>query len=233
MKKIETIVQQELFNLEDITYKDFQSKLIPTVNPKTIIGVRSPALRKYAKEFAKTSEYLDYLHCVPHKYYEENNLHVFVIEGIKDFDLCVNEMESFLPYIDNWATCDSPSPKAFKKNPDKILPYLKKWIKSDKTFTIRFGVNMLMRLFLDERFLPEYPLLVSKIKSDEYYVNMMVAWYFATALAKQYDAIIPYIENKKLAPWTHNKTIQKAIESFRITDEQKAYLRTLKVVEPK
>ena len=221
-------VQRELFALCDSSYRDFQSKLMPNIDKETIIGVRTPALRKFAKTFAKSPMAAEFIKQLPHRYYEENNLHGFIIETIKDFDTCAGAIDAFLPYVDNWATCDLMSPKVFAKNKEKLLPKIKEWLSSDKTYTVRFGIEMLMSHFLDEDFNPEYLGLVAKVRSDEYYVNMMVAWYFATALAKQWDVTIPYIEKKRLADWTHNKAIQKAIESYRITDEQKKYLRTLK-----
>ena len=176
----------------------------------------------------KSGEYKDFIAQLPHKFFEENQLHAFILSYMHDFDIVIREIGRFLPYVDNWATCDQMSPKVFKKNTDKLLEQIKIWIKSNKTYTIRFGVGMLMRYYLDDNFKSEYLDMVSKIKSDEYYVNMMIAWFFATALAKQYEATLPFIEGKKLDKWTHNKTIQKAIESYRISSEQKDYLRTLK-----
>lgn len=222
-------IENELFKLQDKKYQEFQAKLIPTRNPNTIIGVRTPELRKYAKDLLKNNEYKEFLKELPHKYFDENQLHAFIISGIKDYDECINYANQFLPYIDNWATCDQMSPKIFKKNHDILLKEIKNWIKSKETYTIRFGIGMLMQHFLDEDFDPEYLEWVSNIKSKEYYVNMMIAWYFATALAKKYEVTISYIENKKLDVWCHNKTIQKAIESYRITPEQKEYLRSLKI----
>ena len=222
-------IENELFKLQDKKYQEFQAKLIPTRNPNTIIGVRTPELRKYAKDLLKNNEYKEFLKELPHKYFDENQLHAFIISGIKDYDECINYANQFLPYIDNWATCDQMSPKIFKKNHDILLKEIKNWIKSKETYIIRFGIGMLMQHFLDEDFDPEYLEWVSNIKSKEYYVNMMIAWYFATALAKKYEVTISYIENKKLDVWCHNKTIQKAIESYRITPEQKEYLRSLKI----
>ena len=220
-------ITDELFKLQDKKYRDMQIKIIPTVNPDTIIGVRTPDLRKLAKEILK-GDYESFIDELPHKYFDENQLHAFVISGIKDYNECLSCFKKFLPYIDNWATCDQQSPKVFDKHKDELLKEIKVWIKSKETYTIRFGIGMLMRNYLDDDFKPEYLKLVSDVKSDEYYVNMMIAWYFATALAKQYDSTIPYIENQKLDTWTHNKTIQKAIESYRVTQEHKDYLRTLK-----
>ena len=219
---------EELFNLQDKKYGEFQIKLIPTVDPKSIIGVRTPELRKLAKEIIKENDYEAFLNDLPHKYFDENQLHAFIISEIKDYDKCLDEVNKFLPYVDNWATCDQMSPKVFKKNHDKLIDNITKWIKSKETYTIRFGIGILMQHFLDEDFKVEHLKLVANIKSEEYYVNMMRAWYFATALSKQYESTIKYIENNSLDVWTHNKTIQKAIESYRITDKQKEYLRSLK-----
>lgn len=214
--------------LQDTKYRDFQSKLIPDTKAE-FIGVRTPELRKLAKELIKEGKTDNFLSVLPHKYFDENQLHAFIISGIKDFDMCVKEVERFLPYVDNWATCDQMSPKVFKKEKKALLPYINKWLKSGKTYTVRFGMGMLMQHFLGEDFAVEYAEKVACVKSDEYYIKMMQAWYFATALAKNYDEVLPFIENKTLEKWTHNKTIQKAIESYRITDEQKAYLKTLKI----
>ena len=222
-------IRSGLFERQDIKYRDFQAGLIPGKNADCMIGVRTPELRKYAKELAKNPEIEDFLSALPHQYFDENQLQAFIISGMKDYDKCMEELERFLPYVDNWATCDQMSPKIFKKYRRQLFSRIEDWIKSDKTYTVRFAVGMLMEHFLDEDFDPEYLKMVSKLRSDEYYINMMIAWYFATALAKQYDATIPYIEKKKLDVWTHNKTIQKAIESYRITPEQKDYLRGLKI----
>lgn len=222
-------IEKELFGMQDKDYAVLQQKIIPTADPGSVIGVRTPELRAFAKVLYKDEGCEKFLKSVPHKYFDENQLHAFVVSLEKDFDKCVQEVEEFLPYVDNWATCDQMSPKAFKKQPERLLPYIKKWIKSDETYTVRFAIGMLMEHFLGDNFLPEYADMVAGVSSDEYYINMMRAWYYATALAKQYDAIIPYVENKRLDDWTHNKTIQKSIESYRITDEQKKYLRSLKV----
>lgn len=221
-------IQTQLISMQDLEYKAFHSRLMPTISPETIIGVRTPALRKYAKEMAKYGDVEGFMHELPHKYYEENNLHGFLIESMKDFDKCLSEVERFLPYVDNWATCDMMRPKVFKKNPHKLLPGIENWLESDKTYTVRYGIGMLMTYFLDEYFDIKYAEKVAAVDSEEYYVKMMIAWYFATALAKQWEAVIPFIENGKLEKWTHNKAIQKAIESYRITPEQKVYLRELK-----
>jgi len=226
-------IQEQLFSLQDAQYAAFTARIIPTVDRDSIIGIRTPALRAFAKELVskedKAAAPEEFLNGLPHKYFEENQLHAFVISLEKDFDKCVSHVEKFLPYIDNWATCDQLSPKSFKKEKEKLLPYIKKWIKSEKTYTVRFAIGMLMQHFLDENFCDQYASMVAKVKSDEYYVNMMRAWYFATALAKQYNIVLPYIQQKKLDAWTHNKAIQKSIESYRITEEEKNYLRTLKV----
>ncbi|MBP5575699.1 MAG: DNA alkylation repair protein [Treponema sp.] len=222
-------ITSQLFKMQDKEYSAFQARIIPSVEKEKIIGVRTPQLRSFAKTLAKEEDTESFLQSLPHKYFEENQLHAFVISQEKDFGKCASHVENFLPYIDNWATCDQLSPKAFKKEKEKLLPYIKKWIKSERVYTIRFAIGMLMQHFLDENFCDQYASMVAKIKSDEYYVNMMRAWYFATALAKQYDLILPYIEQKKLDAWTHNKAIQKSIESYRITADQKSYLRMLKV----
>lgn len=220
-------IRDRLFKIKDDGYKAFHSKLIPTVNPDKIIGVRTPDLRKFTSEIYKSGEYERFLEVLPHEYYEENNLHGFIIEKFTDFDKTIEELDRFLPYVDNWATCDMISPKTFKKKPPELLPKIKEWINSGNTYAVRFGINTLMKFYLDEKFSPEYPNIVADLKSDEYYVNMAAAWYFATALSKRYGEIVPYIENKKLSVWVHNKTIRKAVESYRITPEQKKYLRTL------
>lgn len=229
MSNIEKEVVEQLFSMQDLKYKAFHAKLIPNVKEETIIGVRTPELRKYAKEFAKTGESKEFIKMLPHKYYEENNLHAFILEQIKDYDECIAEVERFLPYVDNWATCDMMAPKVFKKHFPELLEKIKVWIKSDDTYTVRFAIEMLMKYFLDDEFDITYPKMVAGVQSDEYYINMMMAWYFATALAKQYERILPFIENKELETWTHNKAIQKAIESRRVSQEQKDYLRTLKI----
>ena len=223
------MIVDNLFKMQDKEYREFQVKLIPGKTVDVMIGVRTPDLRKYAKELVKEGKYEDFLKDLPHKYFDENQLHAFILSEIKDYDECIEYVERFLPYVDNWATCDQMSPKVFKKNKDKLLERIKVWIKSDKTYTIRFGIGMLMQHYLDEDFKKEYLKWVSEIKSEEYYVNMMIAWYFATALAKQYEETIKYIEKQKLDKWTHNKTIQKSVESYRITDNQKNYLRSLKI----
>ncbi len=222
-------IRKELFGLSDPSYRDMQIKIIPTADPERVIGVRTPALRDLAKRIIKRGDVKDFLCDLPHRFFDEDQLHAFVISEIKEFDRCIEAVEEFLPYIDNWATCDQLSPKVFGKNLKELEAYIYRWIKSDKTYTVRFGTGMLMRYFLDENFDPKYPETVAAIRSEEYYVNMMSAWYFATALAKQYDAVLPFIEDRRLDRWVHNKSIQKALESYRITPEQKDRLRSLKI----
>lgn len=222
-------IQRELFAKQDTAYRDFQAKLIPTLKADSMIGVRTPELRKMAKQYAKREDIGTFLAVLPHSYFDENQLHAFILSERKDFLQCVKELTIFLPYVDNWATCDQLSPKVFKKHRQELLPYIREWLASDKTYVVRFGIGMLMEHFLDEDFDTLYLETVSKIRSEEYYINMMIAWYFATALAKQYEAALPFIENERLAPWTHNKAIQKAVESLRITPEQKTYLKSLKI----
>lgn len=221
---------RKLYDLQDLKYRDMQIKIIPTVEPESVIGVRTPELKSIAKDILKDGNYKGFLEELPHRYFEENQLHAFIISGIKDLNECMEDLETFLPYVDNWATCDQMSPKIFKKHKDVLLTHIKEWLESGKTYTVRFGVKMLMDHFLDEDFDPIYPEMVAKIRSEEYYVNMMIAWYFATALAKQYESILPFIEEKRLDDWTHNKAIQKSLESRRITEEQKLYLKSLKVI---
>lgn len=228
-EEVQKKVKQELFELQDLKYRDFHAKLIPTMEKEKIIGVRTPALRGFAKKFGKTEESKLFIKKLPHQYYEENNLHGLLIEQIKDYDECLVELKRFLPYIDNWATCDLLALRLVKKHLDVFIKEIYKFMESEHTYIIRFGISMLMKYYLEDEFKIEYPDKVADIRSEEYYVNMMRAWYFATALAKQYEQIIPFIEKKRLDVWTHNKTIQKAIESYRITDEQKTYLRTLKI----
>lgn len=220
-----TELQKQLFELQDIKYRDFHSKLMPETAKEKIIGIRTPVLRNFAKVFAGTPESEDFLQQLPHQFYEENNLHMMLITGIKDYPKCMEEVQRFLPYIDNWATCDFPEPKCFRKNKKAVLEEVRKWIASTETYTIRYGIGVLMCLFLDEDFSPEYLEMAAGVQSQEYYVNMMIAWYFATALAKQWDAAVPYIEQHRLSDWVHKKTIQKAVESYRITSEQKEYLK--------
>lgn len=221
-------IENDLLKMQDKKYRDFQIKLIPTVDKSSVIGVRTPNLRSYAKMLVKNNNYEKFLNDLPHKYFDENQLHAFIISEIKDYDKCISYINKFLPFVDNWATCDQMSPKIFKKNHNILIKQIKSWLKSNKTYTVRFGIGMLMQHFLDDDFKKEYLDLVSIIKSDDYYVNMMIAWYFATALAKKYDLAITFIENDKLNGWIHNKTIQKAIESNRITPIHKEYLKSFK-----
>ncbi len=222
-------VRKELFRLSDRKYRAFQRKLIPTVDPGTVIGVRLPDLRQYAKQLRKDGDDAAFLADLPHRYYDENMLHACLLSEENDADRCVAELERFLPYTDNWATCDTILPKAFRKRPAALLPMIRRWIASGETYTVRFGIGTLMRHYLDDAFDPAYPELVASVRSDEYYVNMMIAWYFATALAKQYDAVLPFLSDRRLAPWTHNKTIQKAVESDRVPNERKRYLKSLRI----
>ena len=222
-------IRQSLFELQDIKYRDFQAKLIPGKDTETMIGVRTPELRKLAKQMLKREDIREFLRDLPHRYFDEDQLHAFIVSGIKEYGKCMEELMRFLPFVDNWATCDQMSPGVFKKHRQQLLAEIREWLGSEHTYTVRFGIGMLMQHFLDEDFDPAYPELVAGVHSEEYYVNMMIAWYFATALAKQYDAVLPFIEGRRLDPWTHNKTIRKAVESYRISDEQKEYLRSLKV----
>lgn len=209
-------------------YRGFQSKLVPNIPEETILGVKTPEMRKIAKEISGTTEAEEFLAKLPHRYYEENLVHFFLIAMIRDFEECVNEVEAFLPYVDCWPVCDQSSPKVFAKNHEKLLPFIKKWIGSEHVYTARFGVRMLMNEFLGEDFRPEYLEWVAGVTGEDYYIKMMVAWYFATALAKRYDESVVFIEERRLEPWTHKKAIQKAIESFRVSDEHKEYLKTLR-----
>lgn len=223
-------LHRKLYDLQDLKYRDMQIKIIPTIEPESVIGVRTPELKSIAKDILKDGNYKGFLEELPHRYFEENQLQAFIISGIKDLNECIEDLETFLPYVDNWATCDQMSPKIFRKHKDLLLTHIIEWIDSEKTYTVRFGVGMLMEHFLDDDFDPLYPEMVAKLRSEEYYVNMMIAWYFATALSKQYESILPFIEEKRLDDWTHNKAIQKSLESRRITEEQKLYLKSLKVV---
>ncbi len=222
-------LHHKLFTMKDLWYRDFQSKLMPTIDKERVIGIRIPVLRKFATEFAKTGDAEAFLKTLPHTYYEENNLHAFIIEKIRDFDMAVEQLDGFLPFVDNWATCDMMNPRVLGKYPEKLEKVIMRWINDKKTYTVRYGIGMLMRYFLDENFDVKYLDIVSQIRSDEYYVNMMKAWFFATALSKQYEKTLPYIEGRKLDSVTHNMAVRKAIESFRITKEQKEYIRTLKI----
>ena len=222
---MKTTIQETLLSIGEESYREFSSKLMPTVDKCRVIGIRVPILRKFAKSLENYEDFLDDL---PHRYFEEDNLHGFLIERERNFDECIRRLDAFLPYVDNWATCDGMKPKALKKEPEKLLVHIKNWINSKDTYAVRYGINLLMSFYLDALFCGEHLELVGAVKPDEYYINMMRAWYFATALAKQYDATLTYLEKGLLDLWTHNKTIQKAIESLRISDEQKSYLKTLK-----
>ena len=222
-------IETALSGLRDEKYADFQQKLTPTHGREHFIGVRTPELKKLAKEIGKRSDAGEFLSTLPHRYFEEDQLHSFIISGEKDFEKCVALTEAFLPYVDNWATCDQLSPKVFAKHRDELLMLTDKWLVSGHTYTVRFAIGILMRYFLGESFRTVYAEKVAEISSDEYYINMMRAWYFATALAKNYDEVLPFIEDRRLDRWTHNRTIQKAAESFRVTDVHKQYLRGLKL----
>ena len=221
-------LQKRLFELQDIKYKEFHSKLMPGIDPDSVIGIRVPVLRAFAKSYAKTEETGAFIQTLPHQYYEENNLHLMIVNAEKDYDTCLEQVKVFLPYINNWATCDMPLPKCYANHKKELLKEIPQWLASGQTYIMRYGMGVLMNLYLDEEFQPEYLEWVTAVRSEEYYVNMMIAWYLATALAKQWDVTIPYLEEKRLPEWVHKKTIQKAIESYRITPEQKVYLRSLK-----
>ena len=222
-------IQDLLFAKQDIKYRDFQAPLFPNIDKQRMVGVRTPDLKKLAKELFGSETANKFIETLPHRYFDENQLHAFIISLVKDYETCLKEVDRFLPYIDNWGTCDQLSPKVFAKHKDELIIPIKKWLKNKHTYTIRFAIGMLMQHYLDESFKEEYMKMVASIKSEEYYVNMMIAWYFATALAKQWNSSIKYIEDKCLDPWVHNKTIQKAVESYRINDDQKTYLKSLKV----
>ena len=217
MSNIIDEIREEFFKYQDVEYRNFQAGLVPTADVSASIGVRTPGLRRMAKEFMKREDIGVFLDSLPHEYFEENQLQAFIISEMKDYEACMERLTAFLPYVDNWATCDQMSPKIFKKHRAELLEEIKIWIKSEHTYTVRFAIGMLMEHFLNEDFDISYPEMVSKVRSEEYYINMMTAWYFATALAKQYDAVLHFIEEKKLDVWTHNKAIQKSIESRRIT----------------
>ena len=221
-------VYERLIACSDEQYKEFQSKLVPNIPKETVLGVRTPDMRRIAKEIRGTEEAEGFLAELPHKFYEENLVHFFLIAMIKDFDQCVQAVETFLPYVDCWPVCDQSTPKVFAKNHEKLLPLIRKWMDSDRVYTARFGIRMLMNEFLGEDFQPEYLAWVAGVQGEDYYIKMMVAWYFATALAKQYDESVVYIEKRRLEPWTHKKAIQKAVESFRVTEAHKEYLKMLR-----
>ena len=228
-EKITAEIRQWVRQNSEEDYAAFQRKLLPTIPAEKIHGVRTPALRKYAKELSRRKDAGAFLEILPHESFEEDQLHAFILSEMKDPSECMEELERFLPYIDNWATCDQLSPKCFRKYPESLLEKIQEWMAAEETYVIRFGIGMLMQHFLDDRFDPEYLHQVSEVQSQEYYVNMMIAWYFATALAKQTEAALPYLEQYQLDPWVHNKTIQKAVESYRISDPLKEYIRTLRV----
>lgn len=220
-------VEKLLFGLRDPEYAAFQAKLTPSVDKELFIGVRVPEVRKLAKQLKNDPIASEFIHELPHKYYDENMLHGLLVSEIKDYEKAVEETERFLPYVDNWAVCDIMSPKVFRKHKTELLGKIREWANARETYKIRFGIEMLMSHYLDDAFKPEYIEIPAAVHSEEYYVNMMIAWFFATALAKQWDAAIPYLEQGRLDEWVHKKTIQKARESYRITDEQKSYLKTL------
>ena len=219
---------ERLIKEQDAAYREFQTRLVPNVPPETLLGVRTPAMRAIAKEVSKSGERDAFLSTLPHPYYEENLIHFFVLADIKDFDECVGRVEAFLPYVDCWPVSDQATPKAFRKHHAKLLPYIERWIGSEHVYTARFGLRMLMNEFLDADFKEEYLALAANKRGEDYYLKMMVAWYFATALAKQYDAAIPYFEQRRLDEWVHKKAIQKAVESYRVSDAHKDYLKTLR-----
>ena len=247
VRLIDNEIQRKLFTMQDVHYRDFQRSLIPSIKPETIIGVRTPLLRTFSREIIMMQDLKEtpknksdpfirdcrfFTSILPHYYFEENQLQIFIISRCKDFKTALTLTDTFLPYINNWATCDQLRPKIFTDNLPDLYAKCTKWINSEKTYSVRFAIGLLLSYFLDDPFPVQSTELVASIKSDEYYVNMMIAWYFATALAKQWDAAISFLEENKLSVWVHNKTIQKAIESFRVTDEHKDYLRTLKRIEP-
>lgn len=221
-------IRERLLGMQDSAYREFMCRLLPNVEPENVIGVRTPALRAFAKELQGTKDAQDFLMDLPHAYYEENNLHGFLIVQIREYDECIEQLNRFLPYVDNWATCDGIRPKCFQKHPEALLNRIRSWLSAAHPYTVRFGMEMLMVYYLDEAFDTKYPEMVAAVHSDEYYVKMMIAWYFQAALVKQYDNALPYLQEHRLDKWVHNKAIQKAIESYCMSDAQKAYLRTLK-----
>ena len=222
-------IQARLQSMQDEKYRAFQSALLPTVPPERIIGVRVPQLRAYAREIRNTPQAAEFMRSLPHASYDENNLHAYLIESIRDFDACMDALNRFLPFVDNWATCDGMNPRALIRQPDRLLAQIDIWLASDHVYTVRYGLGMLQRHFLDERFDPAFLEKAAALRTEEYYINMMVAWYFATALAKQWEETLPFIQNRRLSAWTHNKAIQKAVESRRITPAQKEFLKKLKI----
>ncbi len=231
LNNVEKQIREQLLAMADQQYREFHRKLIPTVDPETIIGVRTPALREFAKALAKQPEAEVFLRILPHHYVEENNLHSLLLTTMKDYSRCIRELERFLLFVNNWATSDLPSPSILKTEPEKTLEKAKEWISSSHIYVCRYGIKILMDSYLEENFTEEIPELVAEVASTQYYVNMMQAWFFATALAKQYDAVLPYLQKKRLPLWVHNKTIQKARESSRITVGQKEELKSLKTKE--
>ena len=229
MQTISDIIRSDLFSFQDLSYRDFQASLMPTVDKNSVIGVRMPTLRKYAKKIIRDGNYVSFLDDLPHKYYEENNLHGLIIQETCDFDLCIERLEAFLPYIDNWATCDMLRPVCFKSMENKLFPYVLKWISDERLYVKRFGIGMLNSYYVNDLFNVKHLDVVSKIESKEYYVNMMIAWYFATVLAFHYDDAVIYFERSVLDKWIHNKAIQKATESYRIPRDKKNYLKTLRI----
>ena len=227
------IIRQKLISMSDEKHRDFSSKLIPEIDKETVLGVKIPLLRQYAKELLKSGQVHGFMACLPHKYHEENSLHACIIAELKSYDETVAALDKFLPFVDNWATCDIMTPKSFKKNTARLISDIDRWLSSQHTYTIRFAIGMLMAFFLDDEFKEEYLQRVGEIKSSEYYVNMMRAWFFATALAKQYDSSVKYIETSRLDTWTHNKTIQKAVESYRVPPDRKEYLKRFKILTRK
>lgn len=227
--EVEKEMLNAIFAARDEEYADFTAKLIPNVPRESIIGVRTPQLRSIAKRFGKNAGINEFLSALPHEYHEQNLVHAYIAESVGDFDSAVKTIEAFLPYATNWAVCDSMTPRIFAKHTGELLPIIKKWLQSAHPYTVRFGLRMLMCFYLEKEFASEINALAASICSEEYYVNMMQAWYFATALAKQYDSTVPFVEERRLSPWVHNKTIQKAVESFRIAAEQKAHLKTLRL----
>lgn len=217
-----------LIEVKDDAYREFQIKLVPNIPPETVIGVRTPEMRKIAKEVFSSPDRDAFLSDLPHWYYEENLIHFFVISMIRDYDECVQAVETFLPYVDCWPVSDQATPKSFAKNHQKLLPYIRKWIASEHVYTARFGIRMLMNEFLGDDFRTEYPELVADKKCEDYYLKMMIAWYFATALAKKYDETVPFLEERRLDEWVHKKAIQKALESYRVSEEHKECLRSLR-----
>lgn len=224
-------IQEQLFSMQDEKYRNFHSRLMPSVKKELVIGIRTPDLRAFAKKLAGSDERQIFLSSLPHKYYDENNLHAFLIEQEKDIAECIRLIDEFLPYVDNWATCDMMNPKVLKKDKTLLYHKIKEWLSSDKTYTIRYGIRMLMSHFLDKDLSEDCLSLAASVVSEEYYVNMAVAWFFATALTKNYDAAIKHIEERKLSPFCHNKAISKACDSFCVSNEKKAYLKTLRVSE--